>query len=545
MNTDAKSALVIVLENECCRMGASLDSDVAMTFIAVASEDPKCWDDVIGYWPRYRTPVVPKFVDSLPISIVDRETAKCSVNETGEWVVIDLAEKRIVTGRHFMPIGRDESFAMVVDEKGKQHCPLSVHLPPWWELHEQVDASVLELPRQSPINVPQVRRDVLYDDAMIGDLAIRILDKVRNNPWLTGDADDTEHSRHGLTIEVHRDWLMTPLKDLGGMMPRQMLHGAHDWIDHLVWGQRIRFEDGGPIIAAPDDVSGYESAPMGSEEMVIYFDLCRELIEAGWSWCQTTASKSGLNLEMGSQRELFEFLHDFKSTWLSQPFEGGSPPSFIIECSRRRVPRGVGVPIVGMSERETEEHVIDCDCPICNMMAEEMFGPCFAQLDGHHLDLDDEFAFSMHETREAWEKQQREFAESSAEFNRKWAEREAAAGGETDEFKSAWSGNFSEAPLPGDPSGNLKLAFLLTEVISLLDSSGASSADIKQLNTNFINFRKSEPDELAESGKHLCEHLESLAGHYPELVPRVADFQSRIEERVRAPACENDTEFPF
>ena len=63
--------------------------------------------------------------------------------------------------------------------------------------------------------------------------------------------------------------------------------------------------------------------------------------------------------------------------------------------------RGAGVEIVGMDEQQSEQHAIDCDCPICNMMADGMFGVGFNSIDGHHLELDDEFAFSMHETREA------------------------------------------------------------------------------------------------------------------------------------------------
>ncbi len=77
-------------------------------------------------------------------------------------------------------------------------------------------------------------------------------------------------------MEIHRDWLMTARDDLDGRRPRDLLHGAHRWSDSIVWGQRMRFEDGSPIVAAPDDVVGYVDAPMGSQEMYLYFDLCRE-----------------------------------------------------------------------------------------------------------------------------------------------------------------------------------------------------------------------------------------------------------------------------
>ena len=143
---------------------------------------------------------------------------------------------------------------------------------------------------------------------------------------------------------------------------------------------------------------------MGREEVVMYFDMCRELIGAGWEWCVA----QGIELQdvagrLRSEHELVAILTGVKDEWLMSPLEGGSPPRFIIECSRRRVPRGAGVAIAGMTEREADRHKIDCDCPICDMMADGMFGTAFVGIDGHHLELDDEFAFSLHESREAWE----------------------------------------------------------------------------------------------------------------------------------------------
>jgi len=43
----------------------------------------------------------------------------------------------------------------------------------------------------------------------------------------------------------------------------------------------------------------------------------------------------------------------------------------------------------------------------------------------------------------------------------------------------------------------------------------------------------------------LGDHLDALAERYPDLIPRVADFRSRIDECVRSPGIEDDIEFPF
>jgi predicted metalloprotease with PDZ domain len=48
--------VVALLDERSCRLAASLDADSAVTLIAVASEDPSSWDEIVSYWPRYRTP---------------------------------------------------------------------------------------------------------------------------------------------------------------------------------------------------------------------------------------------------------------------------------------------------------------------------------------------------------------------------------------------------------------------------------------------------------------------------------------------------------
>ena len=131
----------------------------------------------------------------------------------------------------------------------------------------------------------------------------------------------------------------------------------------------------------------------------------------------------------------------------------------------------------------------------------------------------------------------------SAEIERERAEREAGGETEPDPFASPWSGQMSDGPLPGDPLGHMKLAFLLAEVVGMLESAGASNEDIKQLNVRFADFRRCDRAELPTSGKQLREHLEELARRYPELVSRVADLQSRIDEQIRCPVLDDDVPF--
>jgi len=291
------------------------------------------------------------------------------------------------------------------------------------------------------------------------------------------------------------------------------------------------------MVAASDDVAGYETAPMGSEEMVVYFDLCRELIEAGWSWCSGEQTQPAWKQEPEFQSALVDFLRETKDEWMREPFEGGSPPSFIVECSRRRVPRGAGVPIVGMTQQQSEQHVVDCDCPICEMMADGMFGVGFTGLDGHHLDLDNEFAFSMYETREEWQSMLQEYDDFSASMERKrsiaQAAEEAQAETQGDEFGSVWSGVGSDEPIPGDSSGHLGFAFLLAEVVSILKNNDAPKSTIRELNESFTAYRTSDSSELLEAARRLKNVLQALNDQHPELISKAADLQSRIDEQLR------------
>lgn len=501
----------------------------------ILSEDPGSWDEAIACWMRYQTPAVCEFPSSLPFQEVELATALVAVQDTEDWILVDFRNKRILTGREVMQIGRDQAFAMVVDDEGHQQSPLSVHLPPWWELRENVDVSAIDQARQTPIHRPHVNRDVLFGEPLLNDLAQRVLSTVRSEAWMNSDANTNERSRYDFTVIVHRDWLMTPREDLGGRIPRQLLHGAHSWIDRVVWAQRIRFEDGAPMVAAPDDSVGYATAPMGSEEMVVYFDLCRELIEAAWLWCVRQQIEQAANEESEFHSALVDFLRVTRDEWMNSPFESGSPPSFIVECSRRRVPRGAGVPIVGITERESEtqseQHIVDCDCPICNMMSDGMFGVGFTGLDGHHLDLDDEFAFSMYETREEWQDMRQQFEDFSDAVERKQNEGDIQEEPQSDEFESAWSGMVSEETFPGDTMGHVKLAFLLAEIVSVLQTNDAPATDIQSLNESFTDYRRSDLNRLAENASRLKGVLQSLSVEYPELISKSADLQSRIDEQ--------------
>lgn len=417
MDDELETCVVLVDANQEFHVDV-VDEDTALTLIATASEDPHSIDEMAGLWPRYVNPVVPEFFDAIAFRSVAPEVARQALAETDRWVVIDLLQKRICTGPAFFEIGRHQSYTMTDDDTAPQ-TPITIHLPPWWEFDEAVALEHVSQPRRSEIAKPVVNREVLFGDPMMDFFSRRIIETLGSDAWQsTQAADDAtkegRRDRHEFTKSLHREWLMTPRKDLGGVPPRDLLHAGREWIDGVVAGQRIRCEEGSSMVAIADDMDDYLTAPMGTEEVVVYFDLCRELIGAGWKHGLRHQSSKPQSDEDCETRHaaLLRFLRDVKQLWLSSPQDGDIAPEFMLEYSRRRVPRAEGVPVVGMQTPPKIEHPNDCDCPFCEMNAVGLgFGPAFVITDGHHLELDDEFAFSLCETQQEWEEQRLDFTE--------------------------------------------------------------------------------------------------------------------------------------
>ena len=230
-------------------------------------------------------------------------------------------------------------------------------------------------------------------------------------------------------------------------------------------------------------------------------------------------------------------MDEFLARWLVSPFEGGRPPTEIIRCDRIRIP------LVNRGD----EHVVDCDCPICEMMASDMLGPSIAHFDAHALEVDDEFAFSTHATREAWEAQQREWAEMNAriEADRKLREEQS---GEDSEFSSVWrGGSVSDDGIPGDTLGHLGMAFLVANLVGSLKDCEAEQADVDALNAAFREYRTATlPNKIVSAAEIFKQKLEQLAAKHDNLVSRTSDLQSRIDERLRMPAIDDsDFDVPF
>ena len=119
----------------------------------------------------------------------------------------------------------------------------------------------------------------------------------------------------------------------------------------------------------------------------MYFYLCRTLLDFAWDRVSESPEMD--------ETELTNRLHEHAGWWLANGRIDDDPmsPATIIETERRLIPL------------TSEGDHLDCDCPICRMEADGTlgFGPTFETFDGHHLELDEKFVFSLSKTREDWE----------------------------------------------------------------------------------------------------------------------------------------------
>lgn len=522
----------VVIDDDSIRVLSPLCDVDALALQGCAAEDPANWNDLAMVWQRYKfDPENAEFADGLPIRLTSLDEAIDLLANAAAWFALDLIHRRVLTGGEFVllrPRGTQ------IEEDGPM--TETIVLPPWWELLQHVDPVMLRSQRETALKLPDPRRDVLWGSAMTSFFAERMLTAIRDGQqWIGERWDGQPCGAYDITVEIHRDWLMTPRDDLGGGVPRDCLHGGMDWIDDLAGGQTFRVYQGEEPVPIPTGLSTYETAAMGRHEVVLYFEACRETLGAGWQWLINDQSRLD---DPEVKRKLMAAMKEYLAHWLESPFEDGRPPAEVIRCDRIRIP------LVS----DGGSHVIDCDCPICEMMASDMFGPSIEHFDGYALDVDGEFAFSIHATREEWEAEHREWEEMNAQVEADRKHREAKSESVGGDFSSVWRGTVvGDGKIPGDTFGHLGMAFLVAELVGTLKAAGAEQGDVDALNAAFREYRTASlSDEVTSSAEGFKQTLEQLAAKHEDLVSRAADLQSRIDEQLRTPAINGpDFDVPY
>jgi hypothetical protein len=203
-----------------------------------------------------------------------------------------------------------------------------------------------------------------------------------------------ESNQKDPVAEIHAKWLMTPRNELRGLPPREVLLTKHEHIDWDMQSREVqwsRLKEPAPCLNK--ESYAYRYAGFGTHEIVIYYELVRMLIADCWN---RMSKGGGISIQEETAR-----LEQIKTEWLESPDPeyGGKTPSRLIEYERIRLPWI-------SSEEDTP---FEDDCPCCQALANEKFGPCFWHLDGCNMDQD--FAFSFCLTQEEWEEETLRFEE--------------------------------------------------------------------------------------------------------------------------------------
>jgi hypothetical protein len=333
---------------------------------------------------------------------------------------------------------------------------------------------------------------------------------------------------------VHAQWLTTPRPSLNGRTPREFLHEYRPWKDRELDNRRAQWSR---LRAAPPAVSRdsaqFRFGPMGTEEVVLYFDLCREAIMAAWRWIDDEPHRSIERLTNDVQL--------FIEGWLTSadPSEGsGEVVQSIIDLERTLMPR------------LASNSPLDCDCPLCRLQAnEELFGPTFSICDGHHLELEDDFVFSLEYDRDEWEASRQE---SHDILSYEHAERLARRPLESADSllqelgvdsERIWTSSHVD-PRPAPPQLSLfaigaRLAEFIEHLKSekaprnLVDDLNKTFDDMSQVVRNYIDDNSSrqstEPAEaMQEVVDRMIAQLEASALTVPETTAQSADLQSLV-----------------
>ena len=199
-----------------------------------------------------------------------------------------------------------------------------------------------------------------------------------------------------LFTEIHAKWLMTVRDDLRGKTPREVLLEKRGFIDSDLHSRFLQWSftkaQPPPI---PKDLNAYKFSGFGTNEIVVYYDFFRHLLEECF---ENEITKT-------------EIVEQISRDWMNTPNSefSGRMPVKIIEAERKRLNLTISA----------HECSVDEDCEVCQMIAADFIDtPMFWGLDGSHFEFD-RFEFSFYKSREEWEEEQKRFEEFNREFEEK------------------------------------------------------------------------------------------------------------------------------
>jgi hypothetical protein len=379
----------------------TIHGSVAERLVAALSAEPETIEELEAALSRFEKPLA----DFRPFMFF--QNGVCDEAWDAGIMFIDLAARVVVAETtYFVPLASGE--VTYHDGTKATEIPVLYRVPDDWIFPDSIAEyeGVREARRRARMGkAPLDAREILYGPALLEFIVTQCI-AVRPTA-----ADPI--------AEIHARWLMMPRADLRGRSPREVLLEKLDFINFDLHTRELQWSimgEGPPCLARSS--YAYRYAGFGTHEYVLYYELVRCLL----AHCLKRVIVQG-NLKPEDEVERLQRVRD---DWLEKPQDDctGMCPANIIECERKRMP-------LAMSPKAA---MIDDDCPICQMLGHEM-GPVFQHLDG--CNMDDDFPFSFHLTRDDWEEERRRQEEFSREFDRCWEERkEEAPDEETCEAKA-------------------------------------------------------------------------------------------------------------
>ena len=461
-------------------------------------------------------------------------------------VVVDLAARLVACESSYFAPGH-EGWLNYHDGNSATDVEVGFHLSPDWEFVSYIDTwrgRADERRRERLANPPLDARAVLYGQPLLEFVARECLATYAGKP-APADADVNGYSEeeHNLARQIHAKWLVTARDDLRGAAPRDVLLARRAAIN---WDLQDREQQWSAMLRPPRPLdprsAAYRFGGCGTHEIVTYYDLVRELIGSCRELVGRMPSAAGAPAEQ-SLAALVPPLAQRRDQWLDSPAEdfGNRVPRKLIHNERIRLPESWS----------GKDAMIDPDCPLCQLQADSA-RPGFWHLDG--CNMDDDFAFSFHATREEFEAKQREQEEFDRRFEAEREERERlgvkAPGGGYVDPDYAWDRTFSDASaLDSHPFIRLfTIGSHLCELTAALKRSTVDRAMLDRLSRDYGNLREVVQGQDAAAADALlqpvldrfCESLAAVAAARPDLEAKCADLQDRLGRFTNPPVQSDD-----
>ncbi len=354
--------------------------------------------------------------------------------------------------------------------------------------------------------------------------------------------DPAYHREYDLISELHARWMTTPLEGLRNETPREFMRVQYRHIDDDLESRRREWVQRGRCPRGLDPTSAaYRFGGFGSVEIVVYYDLVRELF---WQ-CRDHLADYLREHPADPAREDFVarelgLLEKAREVWLDSPYGGlDSSARTAIHCERARLPEASGVDH-HRGNRRSGWPMPRKDSPLE-----------FLMIDSSHLD--DAFAFAYwHDTYEDWKEESLAQERWSRWSDLAWELRDRLGveypGGAWADPKVAWERSFRTARKPWGTLLAIRqfclgdwLSDFLAELVQTEPQSPTSSATdhVDRIVDWFHNLKRAvasgQDPEIGQSLAGLGQAIADAADGRPELSEPRSELQQCLRRFLEPP----------